>query len=278
MRKTTAILGILLLLSLAGCTLFQEIGPAPVLTATANPDSGHPPFKTTITAVCSEEDGIYILAATEEDSMESNTGVFTVVIEDWPWKGVVTWTDGEGTVLEATVPLGLENKIPVAHSLWTVPRNYEDRALILIDLRYLEHGCVASTGKPEFVSGFEDPDYTGDGYSMENDGFTYHVEIEDMATGEFESVFYGPDRTLMGDEYVDTLIFYWFVNHTGEEPLYQYGVWSPLGCPYNPSPSPGEDEATAGKRVHIYVREWSEIRHWFYDITASEPRCAHVAP
>lgn len=260
----------ILLYFLSGCTSFNQ--DSEVLTVIADPNSGHPPFETTIKAVCSKEGGQYTWDETGQwQGTGSTYNSHNTIVTTWPWHCTVTWTDGSGGFAEATVGVSLENKIPVAHSLWTVPGYYQDGALILIDLRYLPHGC--EEGSPLSYSGFEDPDYTQDGYSIENDGFTYHVEIEDMATGEFESVFYGPDRTLMGNEFVDIPIFYWFVNWTGDEPIVPYYVWSPMECLPDPSLSLEEDEGTVGKRLHVWVMEWGETRRWIYDVAVSGPGC-----
>jgi hypothetical protein len=250
---------LLVLLCLHGC--MQSI---PILTITTNPTSIHPPGNVTITAVCSQEGGTYTLAVEGEDPVESTEGVFVATVDGWLWFAIITWTDGD-SVAETAVRVALENETVVPHGLWTEPNNYPDQGLVLIDLRYLEHGCL--NGMPVSYTGFEDPD---------GDTLWYRVLVEDMKTGEWESVFYGPDRTLMGDEYVSGPIFYWFVNHTGEGVIYQYGVWSPLGCVPTPSLSPGGGSATREKRVHIYILEveCGVVTHWAYDIVTAQPGCS----
>ena len=261
------LIGFLVLIAwigLNGCTLMPPSGSD--FKVTLSPSSGHPPFTTKIQAT-DMGGGTYTYKATGKDIVQTIEHTLGMVVSTWPWSCTVTWTDGKGTVLEETVRVNLENEIPVAHSLWTIPRNYEDRALILIDLRYLEHGCEG--GAALSYSGFEDP---------EGDTLWYRVLVEDTQTGEWEGVFYGPYRTLMGDEFVSGTIFYWFVNYTGEEPIIPYEVWSPLPllcCVPTPSPFPGGGITTREKRIHIYVLEveCSSITHWVYDILTAEPRC-----
>jgi len=248
-------LGIVLaLICLYGCAVFEAV---PTLSIVVSPNAVHPPCDLTITAFCSQEGGRFTLAVEGEDPIESIEGVFAATIDVWPWKAIVIWTDGIA-VAEAVVGVILENETVVPHGLWTTPNNYDDLGLTLIDLRYLEHGCL--NGTPVSYTGFEDPD---------GDSLKYRVEVEDR--GVFESVFYGDDRTLMGRTgFVDNPIFYWFVNYIGEIPIYQYGVWSPLGC--QPAPSPGGEE-TREKRIHIYVLEveCNAVTHWAYDILTADP-------
>jgi len=258
-------LGIVLaLICLHGCTVFEAV---PTLSVVASPSAVHPPCDITITAVCSQEGGTFTLSTEGEDLVVYNKDnfvvdaaghvVFVATVDGWPYKAAVTWTDGT-IVVEAAVRVALENEVVVPHGLWTEPNNHPDRGLVLIDLRYLEHGCL--NGTPVSYTGFEDPD---------GDSLKYRVEVEDR--GVFESVFYGDDRTLMGRTgFVDNPIFYWFVNYIGEIPIYQYGVWSPLGC--QPAPSPGGEE-TREKRIHIYVLEveCNAVTHWAYDILTADP-------
>lgn len=252
--------GVLLaLLCLYGC-----MQPSPVLTVTANPTSIHPPGDIAITAVCSQEGGMFTLTMEGEDPVESADGTFTGTISGWPWKATVTWTDGTA-VAETAVRITLENETVVPHGLWSESNTYADRGLTEIDLRYIPRGCTGS-GETVFYTGFEDPD---------GDSLKYRVEVEDMTGGVFESVFYGDDRTLMGQTgFVDNPIFYWFVNCVGEEPIYQYEVWSPLDC--QPTPTPSLDgEATREKRIHIYVLEveCNIVTHWAYTIFAFASGC-----
>jgi len=261
----------LLLACLYGC----YAPPAVVLVVEVSPDSGRPPFEVTVT-VTDMGEGTYTYEISGQEAVESTEAVFTTLVDRYPWKVRVTWTDGAGGFSEATATVGLENEIPVAHGLWTVPNNYSDRGLILIDLRYLEHGCRNGTALS--YTGFEDPDYTAGGYSMENDAFTYHVEVEDVATGQRESIFYGPDRTLMRDEYVSGSIFYWFVNWSvvwDRDPPYPYPVWSPMVCPCpTPDPEPGA-AATIEKRIYVSVREFGATRRWVYTVFAAAPGCSN---
>ena len=240
--------------------------PLPILTVTTDPSSIHPPDEVIIEAVCSQDGGTFTLSVEREAPVESAEGVFTAAVDDWPWKATATWTDGD-SVAEATVRVTLENETVVAHGLWSEPNTYPDRELTEFDMRYISRGCTGS-GEPVFYTGFEDPD---------GDSLMYHVEIEDVETGIFESVFYGPDRILMGDEYVSGSIFYWFVNHAGEDVLFPYTMWSPMECKPipTPTPSPGGD-ATREKRVHVYVLEveCNAVTHWVYPIFAVEPGCS----
>ena len=250
-------LGIVLaLMCLHGCFV-APINPS--LTVSVSPDKGHPPFDITIAVACSKEGGTYTLNVKGKEPVESNEGAFTATIIDWPWRAAVTWVDELGGFSEAPVVVKLENEIPVAHG-FHIPETCAYHQLVVIDLRYRPIGCTSS-GVPEFYNGIEDPDYTNDGYSMENDGFTYNVQIFNVASGRRESVFYGPNRILMGDEYVENPIFYWFVTYSGAEPIIPYPVWSPAG------------EVKSEKAVHVYVMEFGTVRHWVYTVFATPSGC-----
>lgn len=253
---------LLALLCLSGCFSISE----PMLALAISPNSGHPPFDITIAAACSLGGGLYTLVVDENSVAQSENGAFVTTIATWPWRGKVVWTNEDGVLLEKAIAIALENEAPIPHGLWTQPNTYFDNSLILVDLRHLPHGCL--NGAVLTYTGFEDP---------ENDRLKYRVEVEDMATGVFESVFYGPDRTLMGRTgFVDDPIFYWFVNYVGGDAFYQYFVWSPLECELipNPTPTPILEGATVEKRIHIYVQEeWGTVTHWAYPILTAAPGC-----
>lgn len=273
------------LIVLGGCTWWAQV--TPVLEAELLPASGHPPFSTTVIVEEGDEvagDTLYVYRATGQDAVETTATTLEVVVDVYPWSCIISRTDSKGNVSETVVRAELENEVAVAHNLWTIPNIYSDRLLIRIDLRHLWHGCDGATGDPLFATGFEDPDYTGDGYSMKNDGFTYRVEVEDVATGQLESVFYGPDRTLMGDEFVETPFFNWFVNYTGALPFYQYATrqmryscvvpTATMGCTPSPPPTLIEGEGMVEKRIHVYVLEWGTARHWVYTVFAYPGSCS----
>jgi len=239
------------LLALTGC--MDQATTSSALTVIATPNSGHPPFNTTIAARCMNEGGTYTLVVEGEPSIESTGWMFDATVNTWPWPAKVIWTDGSGLILEAPVKLSLENKTPVAHGLLSTPDTYSDRELIKFDLRYLPHGCNADGGSTS-ATGFQDPDYT-DG---RNDGFTYHVEIKDIETGEKETIFYGPERTVMfPDEYVANTTFYWIVNYRGGT------------APY-PFVTQGEQPT---KILTVCVKEFGEARRWVYPLVAGMPGC-----
>lgn len=245
----------------------------PTLTIAVSPNSGHPPFNVMIAAAYPQKGGVYTLNVEGEDPVESTEGVFTTTVDGWPWNAKVVWSDETGGFSEAPVVVKLENETPVAHGLYTVPGTYDYHQLVLIDLRYMQKGCIGS-GEPEFYTGIEDPDFTGDGYSLENDGFTYNVKIIDVASGRREAVFYGPNRTLMGDEYVECPIFYWFVGYSGAAPIIPYQVWSPMGCNPTPVPGPEPGQGTVEKKIHVYVKEFGTARHWVYTLFATASGCS----
>ena len=255
MKKILVLLAVLSM-ALGGCSLISN---PPTLSVAVDPPAGHPPFDITITATCSEDGGVYVLEEDGKDPVESTEGVFKSRVTTWPYIARVVWRKGEKTVSEP-VKVSLVNRRPVAHGLWT-SEPYHYHALIRFDLRYLERGCESTTGKPDFYTGIEDPDYTADGYSPDNDGFEYRIEVKDVDTGKYESVFYGPDRELLRPgQYISSPIFYWFVGWDGNEPLMPYRVWSPQ-C------GPPAQEMT--KEVHVYVKEFGSAYHWVYTITAT---------
>lgn len=248
-------------LCLSGCFSAST----PTLVVTASPNSGHPSFDLTIVAACSEKGGTYSLVVNGVIIDEATEGIFVTTINSWPWKGKIAWTDEAGVCLETPIVVALENESPIPHGLWTQPNTHLDRELILVDLRYLEHGCLNGTALT--YTGFEDP---------EGDKLEYRVEVEDVATGLFESVFCGPNRRIVGRSgFTENPIFYWFVNYRGGDALYPYVVWSPMGCNPNPSPPPMPGEATVEKRIHVYIREveCGTITHWAYLILAASPGC-----
>ena len=246
----------------------------PALTIAVSPDSGHPPFQVIIAAACSEEGGTYTLFVEGENPVGSIEGAFSATVDDWPWKAVITWSDETGAFSEVPVVVSLENATPIAHQLFTVPNVYAFRSVTLIDLRYRPVGCVA-LGEPDFYVGIEDPDYTGDGFSMENDGFEYNVEIIDVASGTKESVFYGPNRTLMmPGEYVVNPMFNWIVGYSGYVAPFPFATpsaVSSLGCGIeNPALTPA---ATSAKQIRVSVKEWGSIRRWEYMVFAGAAGC-----
>jgi len=248
MRKITALAVLaILLFALGGCFSTE---PTSTLTVIATPNIGHPPFDTTIAVRCMHEGGTYTLVVPGQPSVESTGWMFETTVNTWPWPAKVIWTDGT-TTLETPVKLTLENQVAVAHGLSTTPDTYSDRAFIALDLRYLPHGCNADGGSTS-ATGFEDPDYT-DG---RNDGFTYHVEIEDILTGDKETIFYGDERTVMfPDEYVADTTFYWVVNYSGSTQPFPMGIEQPT------------------KTLTISVKEFGEVRRWAYPLMASMPGC-----
>jgi len=242
---------LIVLLALSSC-----MKPLPILTVTTDPTSIHPPGGVIIEAVCSQEGGTYTLSVEGDDPIESTEGVFAVTVDDWPWHAAVVWTDGD-SVAESAVKLTLKNERPMAHALTLSPASLLTGQGVWIDLRYLMQGCI--NGTPQRISGIEDPDYTADGYSIENDGFTYHVEIFDKDTGKQETI-YKPDRTVLGhDEYTISPYFKWFVDRKEETPPFPFSSMS---------------EGQAIKLIHVYVKEWGNAYHWVYEVSAGVAGCS----
>lgn len=263
-KLTMLCLGIgMALLALNGCGLVPQ---EQTLLITVSPPSGHPPFDISIAAACSQSGGKYSLIIGGQDPIESN-GSFTATVDAWPWKARVVWSDGD-TVIEEPVIVTLQNERPVAHNLSIFPGSPITGQGEWIDLRYLEQGC--GNGMPARISGFEDPDYTADGYSIENDGFTYHIEIYDKETGKQETV-YKPDRTVLGpDEYTVYPYFKWFVDWSYWEPPYPF---SPMSCVPTPTPIVPIGDATREKRIEVTVKEWGSEYRWVYTVLTAEGSC-----
>ena len=244
--------------------------PEPILTVTAPPNAGHPPFQTTITTACSIEGGAFTLSEQGKQPVSSTEGTFNVLIEGWPYKATIEWTDGNN-VAESAVKLALINKRPVAHDLALSPGTLQEGQGVWIDLRYLEQGCI--NGAVMRHSGMEDPDYTGTGYSMENDGFTYHVEIYDESTGRQETV-YKADGTVLGrNEYSADPFFKWFIGWSQAIPPYPFQP-KDVKCtptPVLPDPTPDPDHR---KLIHVYVKEWGTAYHWVYTVETTGGGCS----
>lgn len=252
-------IGLLLaVLCLSGCGIGPTINPA-TLTIAVSPDSGHPPFDISIAAACSESGGTYTLSVNGV-TIELPDGRFSGTIYTWPWTATVIWT-GEGKTVEGKVEVTLENAKPVAHSLWFLSTDFSDREIVPIDLRYTQHGCSGRGGEL-LKTGIEDPDYTANGPSQENDNFLYRVEVIDAVTGVRESIFYGPDRTvLFPGDYVSTTAFTWIVNY------FAYTAPFPFSTEGGVSLTEKRE-----KYIHVYVREWGIDYHWVYSVFASPPR------
>lgn len=285
--------GVLLaLLCLNSCSLFSPSAPSelPTLSVSAEPSSGHPPFTVDIEAQSSAKGGTYTLEVTGSPALQSTDGAFSVVVDTAPWAAQVKWTDGGSVYLSAAVPVTVENARPVGHDLWAVPNTFKDGDLVLMDMRYLAHGCD-KPGTPLTYTGFEDPDYTGSGYSTENDGFTYNVRVQDVATGDWETVWTGPLREEVGTDSFAGPIFYWCVSRTDPLPPFPYTPWSPSGsslapmsvgdellapevcCPTPVEPDPSAP-GTIEKHIEITVCEFGTCYRFVYSILAREEVCA----
>ena len=239
---------------------------------TISPEAGHPPFEATITAT--ERTGKYIYQPTGQEAVESTENTFSVTVDTWPWKCPVTWIDGD-SVATATAQPRLVNERPVAHDLWLSSTNPGYGEVILADLRYLQHGCL--NGMPLSYSGISDADYNGDEYSADNDGFTYNVKVQDVATGNWESVYSGPDRTLVGDSFTTNPIFYWSVGLGNLLPPYPYLPWSPLSikdCLLDPGTPPVTDTPTIEKRVEVTVKEFGDYHRYVYSVMTFHNTCS----
>lgn len=233
-------IGLLMAVFLTSCAMYEDF------VVQIDPPKGHPPFEVQVTAT-KYDDGVYVFeAGGQVIETEENKAVFTV--DDWPWSVKVEWTDG-GVVKSVTERVGLENQIPIAYDLYTVPDQYLFGQKVLIDLRYLEHGC--NNGEPLLYTGIKDPD---------GDELMYRVEVEDVATGKYESV-YTPDRKLLTD-WTYSPKLYWFVGWHGTDPPIPF---SPR-CQLDPweEPDPAGDTV---KKIHVYVKEWGQARHWVYEVS-----------
>ena len=243
--KRLIVVAVAVLLFLGGCTLFQ----GPTLVVKTDPQAGHPPFAIAINAACSETGGTYTLTEPGKSPVESSSGLFATVVTTYPYKGTITWTDGKQTISEP-VRIGLINKSPVAHDLFLSPDSLQKGEKITIDLRYLAHGC--HNGTPIRYTGIEDPDYTQDGYSPQNDHFKYYVEVFDDQ-GNQETVFKPDGMALSKNEYIRSPIFTWFVG------------WQKKEAPYPFSPQ-CVGSSSWPKYIHVFVEEWGDRYHWVYTV------------
>ena len=248
-------LGLLLaLVAIHGCTIAPN---NPTLTVTVSPDKGHPPFDIAIAAVCSESGGTFTFKPPDGEAVESTTGSFKATVKDYPYNGTISWTDGERTVSQP-IRVGLVNKEPVAHDLSITPGPIRYLQKEVIDLSYREAGC--HNGTPVKYYGIEDPDYTGNGYSVENDNFQYRVEIYDKATGKQETVYDYNGDPLPAGEFRSDPRFIWFPGWTEiypPFPLQQMSVQL-------------EEDPPGTKIIHVIVREWGAGYSWEYKVVMSE--------
>jgi hypothetical protein len=215
-----------------------------------SPEAGHPPYEATITAE-GRDGGSYLWTVGDSTYTTEENGI-TVTIDAWPLLIECVWTDGNQTA-RATIGAGLKNEAPVAYHLYTVPDEYLHGQRVLIDLRYLEHGCL--NGEPLLYTGIKDP---------EGDKLVYRVEVEDVASGRHESV-YTANRELV-PEWTEDPRFYWFVGWTSGDPPYPFAP----RCELDPWEEPGPAGEIV-KRVHVYAKEvaWSQAYHWVYTLQAS---------
>jgi len=248
---------LLALLALHGCGLIPA--NEPTLTVTISPAAGHPPFNIAIAAVCSEPDGAYTFTPPDGDPVSSPVGQFKAEVNTYPYKGAITWTDGERTVSES-IRVGLVNKRPVAHDLNLVPSSPKLLQKEIIDLSYRAKGC--ENGNPQHYFGIEDPDYTQDGFSTDNDHFLYRVEVHDKDSGEQETVFDSDGRPLPAGEFRADPRFIWFPGWTKIYPPFPVG---PL-CSVNPSPTNPPGSGSIIKVVRVTVKEWGSNYAWEYEV------------
>ena len=250
----------MVLFALYGCSVG---GDSPLLTVAISPPSGHPPFTMVINAACSVSDGTYTLDVPGHTPVLSTDGSFTAMVNTAPWRATLSWTDGN-TVVNKPIVARIENKRPVAHDLSFTPAPLFIGQGEIIDLRYREAGCKNGTALRYF--GIEDPDYTVNGYSAENDHFTYHVDVYDDITGARETVF-KQDRTFLdADEFTASPKFKWFVGWSGLIPPFQF---SPMVCGPDPIQQPisgGSDQVIA-KRIEVTVKEFGNTYRWVYHVT-----------
>lgn len=182
-----SLVGLGMLLSLAciyGC-FGPTVGPFDVIVT---PDSGHPPFKVTIT-VPDQGGGTYTYEATGCAAVQSTERMYSVVIYEWPWQCRVTWTDGLGDFLEDVVMVGLDNVGPTIHrplidgktDLWFgAPLERE-----LIDCNYHAEEPLYP-GYQSVVTGIIDPE--GDDWTL------IGIEVKCDLLSEPDTLFFPPYR------------------------------------------------------------------------------------
>lgn len=249
-------LGLLLALAaIHGCSLAPN---NPTLMVTVSPDKGHPPFDIAIAAVCSESGGTFTFEPPHGEAIESNTGSFKATVNDYPYNGTISWTDGERTVSQP-IRVGLVNKEPVAHNLLIAPEPIQYLQEEGIDLSYRGTGC--QNGNPTEYYGIEDPDYTTNGYSPKNDNFQYRVEIHDKDTGKQETVYDHNGDPLPAGEFRSDPHFTWFPG------------WTKIYPPFPLQPMSIEPEHSSTKVIRIIVREWSVDYAWEYEVTITGEKC-----
>lgn len=141
--KRTAVLLVLCLIALSGCMKVTE-----PLAVTVTPESGHPPFEVTITALAAGV-GTYTFQLFSDqfgdlpyDTITNTDGLIavTIYIDPRDWHVEVTWTDGNEFYGPVIVRVGLENEAPVIHQPQVTGKSMAIPPPWTDAIRYLEVG------------------------------------------------------------------------------------------------------------------------------------------
>jgi len=126
---------LLALLALSGCFGGTDlVAEVPSLTAFLSPSTGHPDFKTAV-IVEDKDGGTYTYEATGQAAVQSAENEFKTIVDQYPWKCVVTWTDGID-VATTTVRAGLENEGPVVNKPRIIGWQGIPGSRTMVDCRY----------------------------------------------------------------------------------------------------------------------------------------------
>jgi hypothetical protein len=184
-------------------------------------------------------------------------------------------------------------KPPIAHTFCAngARTGFMEHEKVVIDLRYLQHGCSPATGSPASTSGMEDPEFTQDGaiYSVKT-GFRHRVSVMNLKNMGKQSVFAGRDRHLVGpSEWRSDPIFVWMAGYDGTTPPYPYNVpdigWPEegssrvmdggRGCTPLPMPPPPDPEPSGEPNTRIVIEEYKkgEVFTFSLDVYVAADHC-----
>jgi len=111
-RSALVVTGLLLaLLALNGCLFDPDPTIETNFSVMASPSSVHPDAEVAVVAE-KKDGGTYTFEPTGQATVQSAENVFRTIVGEYPWKCVVTWTDGI-SVATATVHITLENEGPI---------------------------------------------------------------------------------------------------------------------------------------------------------------------
>jgi len=111
-RSALFVTGLLLaLLALNACLLDPDPTIETNFSAMVSPSSVHPDAEVSVIAE-KKDGGTYTFEPTGQAAVQSSENILKTIVGEYPWKCVVTWTDGI-SVATATVRVSLENEGPI---------------------------------------------------------------------------------------------------------------------------------------------------------------------